>query len=120
MSVAALPKPFIPSVAAAAPITPPSAPTAQSPWQVRRFSVDESHRMIQANVLTEDDAVEMLEGWVVYKMPRNPPHDGTVNKVDVRVRNQLPPGWVDRVQSAIATADSEPEPDVVLARGSAD
>ncbi len=46
----------------------------------RRFSVDEYHRMIQAGVLTEDDPVELLEGWIVFQMPRGPRHDSTLHK----------------------------------------
>jgi Uma2 family endonuclease len=113
MSVAALPNPVTKS---------PPAPVAvpQASWLLRRFSVAEYQKMIQANVLTEDDALELLEGWVVYKMPRNPIHDGTISKCDVRLRTILPSGWLVRLQSAITTTDSEPEPDLVLARGGPD
>jgi Uma2 family endonuclease len=76
--------------------------------------------MIDVGVLGEDDAVELLEGWIVNKMARKPPHDGTITKVDLAVRARMPSGWVPRVQSAITTADSEPEPDFVLARGTPD
>jgi hypothetical protein len=31
--------------------------------------------------------------------------------------SRLPAGWILRVQSAITTQDSEPEPDIVVARG---
>src|SRR5262249_13187534 len=40
---------------------------------LRRFSVDEYHRMTQIGLLDEYDNVELLEGYVVLKMPRNPP-----------------------------------------------
>lgn len=86
---------------------------------VRRFSVDEYHRMIQAGILTEDDAVELLEGWIVPKMPRNPPHDGTIQIADEVLRPRLPAGWQLRIQSALTMPDSEPEPDLVVVRGDA-
>src|SRR5438270_11160306 len=87
---------------------PRTASAAQPPGGPRRFTVGEYHRMIQAGVLTEDDAVELLEGWIIYKMPRNPIHDGTISKIDVKLRSLLPSGWLMRLQSAITTTDSEP------------
>ena len=39
-----------------------------------RLSVAQYHQMIQAGILTDDDPVELLEGWLVPKMPKNPPH----------------------------------------------
>jgi Uma2 family endonuclease len=70
-------------------------------------------------VLTEDDPVELLEGWIVPKMPHNLPHDGTIELADGALRPLLPSGWRLRIQSSITLADSEPEPDLVLARGDA-
>jgi Uma2 family endonuclease len=87
------------------------------PLPVRRFSVAEYHRMIEAGILTEDDPVELLEGWIVPKMPHNPPHDGTVQRVKNRLGRQLPPGWDLRIQCAVTTGESEPEPDGAVVRG---
>jgi hypothetical protein len=88
-----------------------------SPYPVRRFSVGEYHRMIQAGILTEEDRVELLEGWIVPKMPHNPPHDGTIQLANKRIGRRLPSGWDIRVQSAITTSDSEPEPDLAVVHG---
>jgi hypothetical protein len=43
----------------------------------RRFSVPEYHRLIEIGILTEDDNLELLEGYLVHKRTRKPPHDGT-------------------------------------------
>ncbi len=75
--------------------------------------------MIEAGVLPEDERVELLEGWIVPKMPHHPPHDGTIDITEERLRGALPAGWRIRVQSAITTSDSEPEPDVAVVRGTA-
>jgi hypothetical protein len=101
-------------------ITAPPVPGmfALPPGPVRKFTVDEYHRMIQAGILTEDDPVELLEGWIIPKMPRNPPHDGTLELCEDAIRPLLPPGWKVRGQSATTTADSEPEPDLIVAAGS--
>ena len=88
------------------------------PLPVRRFTVDEYHRMIQAGILGEDDDVELLEGWIVPKMPRNPAHDAMISIIMMDVLTpRLPAGWHCRGQSAITTTDSEPEPDIAVVRG---
>ena len=95
-----------------------SAPQFETPkGPVRKFTVAEYHRMIEAGVLTEDDAVELLEGWIVPKMPHNPLHDSTVQLIDDQLRPLLPAGWGIRIQMAITLADSEPEPDVAIVFG---
>ena len=54
-------------------------PAILPPLPVRRFTVDEYHQLIQTGVLGEDDDVELLEGWIVPKMARNPAHDAVVS-----------------------------------------
>lgn len=84
---------------------------------LRRFSVDEYHQMIQTGILSEDEPVELLDGWIVIKRPRSPQHDLALEKSDVAIRERLPPGWRMRIQCAVTTDDSEPEPDLVIVRG---
>lgn len=87
------------------------------PGPMRPFSVAEYHKMIEASVLTDDDAVELLEGWVVFKMTRNPPHDVAVALASKLLVRLLPDGWHVRPQAAVATGDSVPEPDLAVVRG---
>jgi Uma2 family endonuclease len=82
----------------------------------RRFSVEEYHRLTQLGLLTEDDALELIEGYLVLKMPRNPPHDGTIHRAFKSLSRALPAGWDIRIQSAITLVDSEPEPDLAVVR----
>jgi Uma2 family endonuclease len=82
-----------------------------------RFSVDQYHAMIRAGILTEDDPVELLEGWLVTKMPKNPPHSVVTQLTREALARILPSGWYVDAQEPITTADSEPEPDVVVVRG---
>jgi Uma2 family endonuclease len=67
--------------------------------------------------LTEDDRVELLEGCLVAKMPHNPPHDGTICRVQRRLTKVLPDEWLLRVQSALHLDNSKPELDLLIARG---
>jgi Uma2 family endonuclease len=96
--------------------------TAHLPYQgttagFRRFSVTEYHRLIELGVLNEDDNLELLEGYLVHKMSRNPPHDAAIQKGTRKWIRVLPPGWDLRAQSAITLPESEPEPDFAIVRG---
>jgi Uma2 family endonuclease len=84
-----------------------------------RFSVARYQRMVEVGILKADDKVELLENYVVYKMPRNPRHDSTIQRMLEKLFPLRPTGWGLRVQSAVALADSQPEPDFALVRGSA-
>jgi Uma2 family endonuclease len=89
------------------------------PFPIRPFTVAEYHRMIALGIFTEDDPVELLEGWITPKMPRNPPHDGTLDRAEDALACRLPDGWRVRSQKAITLADSEPEPDIAVVPGPA-
>jgi Uma2 family endonuclease len=82
-----------------------------------RFSVDQYHAMIRAGILTEDDPVELLEGWLVTKMPKNPHHRVATRLIRQALESILPPGWYVDTQEPLTTIDSEPEPDVMVVRG---
>jgi hypothetical protein len=84
---------------------------------IYRFSVAQYLQMVDAGILGPDDKVELLEGYVVLKMPRNPPHDGTMDVVNEALSKFCPTGWIVRCQRAVALDDSVPEPDYALVRG---
>ncbi len=90
---------------------------AMDPHWLRQFSVAEYDQMVEAGILTPDDRVELLEGWIVNKMPQNPPHASSVSRVRRRVDRVLPETWTMRIQAPITLSNSEPEPDITLARG---
>ncbi len=82
-----------------------------------RLSVAQYHRMIRTGVITDDDRVELLEGWLVTKMPKNPPHRLATKLIYDLLIRLLPAGWYVDAQEPITTKDSEPEPDIVVVRG---
>ncbi len=88
------------------------------PFPVRRWTVSEYRRLAETGFLTDDDRVELLEGWIVPKMTHRPPHAWAVSRVERLLKSYLGDRWYIRVQSPIDTADSEPEPDVAVVRGS--
>jgi hypothetical protein len=99
-------------------MTPPVAklPLLATVAGFRRFSVPEYHRLTEIGILTEDDNVELIEGYIVQKMTRNPSHDGTLHSLLEQLVRLLPAGWKVRIQSGITLSDSEPEPDLALVR----
>src|SRR5437763_5002558 len=84
---------------------------------IARFSVAKYQRMIEAGILTAEDKVELLENYMVLKMPKNPPHDGTLDLVKAALPALIPAGWLLRVQQTVVLSDSQPEPDFAIARG---
>jgi len=87
------------------------------PASVRRFTVEEYRRLGEAGILTESDRVELLEGWIVEKVIHNPQHDLAIELLDEALRKLLPPDCRVRVQCAVTTQDSEPEPDAAVVYG---
>jgi Uma2 family endonuclease len=82
-----------------------------------RLSVEQYREMIRAGILTEDDPVELIEGWLIPKMPKNPPHRIATRHTQRALESIIPAGWYVDTQEPITLADSEPEPDVTIARG---
>lgn len=89
---------------------------ARPPVAVRQFSVSEYHRMAESGLLSEDDRVELLEGWITRKMIHNPAHALAIENGQAALQPLLPAGWRLRVQLPITTGDSEPEPDLAIVR----
>lgn len=105
------------SIATPPPFTPSATPSPSSPWPLHRFTVAEYQRFVQIGAFGEDDPIELLEGWVVEKMPKNPPHDSTVDRCQLLLNRILPEGWYARGQNSLVTPDSVPEPDGAVVRG---
>ena len=97
--------------------TPPQLPLLGTLAGFRRFSVPEYHKLIEIGVLTEDDNLELIEGYLVNKMSRNPPHDWVIQRLNRMLLAVLPANWDVRIQSAITLPDSEPEPDITIVKG---
>lgn len=97
--------------------SPSALPPSAASWPLHRFTVAEYQRFVEIGAFGEDDPIELLEGWVVEKMPKNPPHDSTVDRCVLLLNRILPPGWYTRGQNSLVTSDSVPEPDGAVVRG---
>ncbi len=99
---------------------PPSIPTIFPPLSgdggsFPHLTVAEYHRLGEEGVLGED--VELLEGLVVKKMPKNPRHVTVVNRLRRLLEAMLKGKWEVRSQDPVTFSASEPEPDIVVVRG---
>jgi Uma2 family endonuclease len=82
-----------------------------------RISVERYHDMIAKGNLTDEDPVELLEGWLVYKMPRNAEHIHATETLRDLLPGLIGPNYCMNSQEPITLADSEPEPDGAILRG---
>jgi Uma2 family endonuclease len=82
-----------------------------------RLTVRQYHQMLRLGILSEDDPVELLDGWLVTRMPRNPSHRAATLLVRRALERAVPQGWYVDAQEPITLETSEPEPDVVVVRG---
>jgi Uma2 family endonuclease len=73
--------------------------------------------MLEAGILEEDNRVELLDGLLVTTMTKNPPHTVVTEKLRRSLERALPPDFSVSSQQPVTTADSEPEPDVMIIRG---
>lgn len=92
---------------------PPGVPS-EPIW---RLSVEQYHEMARAGILTEDDRVELLEGWLVAKMTKHPPHVIATGLINRALQGIVPNGWYVAKEDPVTTLDSEPEPDITVVRG---
>jgi Uma2 family endonuclease len=91
-----------------------SPPPLASP-AVRRITVREYERMAGA---LDDDRVELIDGYLVTKMGKKPPHVWAVDSVEELLRGLMGVTWCLRRESPVRIPDfDEPEPDVAIARG---
>ncbi len=81
---------------------------------VKRWTVSEYHELIKAGVLSDDAPYELLEGWLVTKMTKNPPHERTLSLLNKWIPPTLPTAWECRTQHPITLSDGEPEPDLAI------
>lgn len=84
-----------------------------------RFSVAAYHKLIEIGMVTEDDNLELLDGYLVHKTSRSPPHDAAIQMIQKQLFRILPPDWGLRIHSGVTLSHSEPEPDGAIARGNA-
>jgi len=81
------------------------------------YTVDDYDRMIEDGTIGEDDQVELWDGTVVSKMPKNPRHRVGTMKTAEALGRVIPPAWhVAKEEALVIKPRSKPEPDVAVIR----
>ena len=94
--------------------------TVETPL-IRRFNVDEYHRMAAAGVFGPDERVELIEGEIVAMSPIGTWHTAVVARLSVLIYQRLLDGIVLDTQGSIRLdRKSEPQPDLALLHPRAD
>ncbi|MGA7502224.1 MAG: Uma2 family endonuclease [Isosphaeraceae bacterium] len=99
--------------------------TAKTETQRRppyRLSVAKYEAMVASGAFTKADRFELIEGTLLEKMTKGGKHSASSERSWRAIHLLLPPGWHVRIEKPvrIPQRDSEPEPDVSVARGGID
>jgi Uma2 family endonuclease len=105
-------------------LTSSSAPPPQAPVPSRailgslyRISVDQYDRLVATGVL-DGEPIELIDGLLVRKMGKNPPHVIACEAARDVLLPLLPPGWRLAIEAPVRIPDfDEPEPDLAIVRG---
>ncbi len=85
-----------------------------------RMTVDQYERLVETGLL-DGQPIELINGLLVQKMGKNPPHSWTVEALREELWRLLPPGWSFRQEQPVAIPDlNELEPDLAIVRGTKD
>lgn len=118
MTTTTLPMPAVRTkVASTAALGASNPVLAKAGVPVRPFTVEEYHRLVADGYFAHDEGFELLEGLIVRKMSRDPLHDSALSNARRVLEARVPGGWHMRIQSAVTTIDSEPEPDIAVVQG---
>ena len=90
------------------------------PKPLARLTVEQYEAMVDSEVFTEHDRLELINGYLVAKVTKKPPHVLAGELLRDELQPIIPPGWRVRTELPVRIPDyNEPEPDVSLARGTA-
>jgi Uma2 family endonuclease len=96
-------------------ITTTDTGSSPPPLYLYRITVHEYERMAGA---LDDPRVELIDGHLVKKMSKKPPHIWSVESALPALNRLLPPGWFCRKEDPVQIPDfDEPEPDFAVIRG---
>jgi Uma2 family endonuclease len=84
--------------------------------RVSPLTLEEYHRLGELN--ENGRRTELIRGIVIEKISKSPLHTGLAKRLYDAIAAQLPSGFVVRQEAPITLADSEPEPEVSVVRGS--
>jgi Uma2 family endonuclease len=104
------------TIAPTRPKTSSPPPSGTSP--LHRITVDEYERIIASGALEDPGRVELIDGYMVDKLAKNPGHSFSATATHQAFVNRLPARWLARKEEPVRIpAYDEPEPDISIVRG---
>lgn len=85
-------------------------------FRLKRFTVAEYDQMIRDGTI-DGKLLELIDGWIVEKMPHNPAHDSAISKLTKRLLRMLGDDYLVRVQCSADVDTSVAEPDLAIVPG---
>ena len=83
----------------------------------RKFTIEEYHRLVDLGFFTENDRIELIRGEIVEMAPKRTPHSVCNSLLWKQLYNSIAERAEIRVQEPIVLpSNSEPEPDLVIAK----
>ena len=102
-------------------ITQPAQPVAVPAgacYPPFRMSVDQYEKLVDSGIFTKRDKVQLINGILVAKVTKNPPHSVADQLCRKALERVIPAGWHLRSDSPVRLPpDGEPEPDHCVVRG---
>jgi len=100
----------------AVPVKPGSRPKPK-PYALRKFTVEEYHKLAEVGILREDDRVELIEGEIVVNSPIGSKHAACVTRLTHLFTQRVEDRAIVSVQNPVRLSEhSEPQPDLALLR----
>jgi Uma2 family endonuclease len=88
---------------------------------IYRLSVEQYEAMVRSGLFTKRDRLHLINGVLVAKMTKKPPHVIGCEKGRDALMRIVPAGWRVTVEAPVRIPDyNEPEPDLAVVRGSVD
>ena len=85
--------------------------------QLRLWTVEEYHRMAEADIFAPDERVELLEGRIIWMIAKGTAHRSAVGRIDRLLQDCLKNRALICVQDPVKLNDrSEPEPDISVVK----
>jgi Uma2 family endonuclease len=82
-----------------------------------RLTVDQYDRLVETGVL-DGEPIELIDGFLVRKMGKKPPHVIVAEALRDAILPLLPPGWRLAIKAPVRIPEfDEPEPDLAIVRG---
>ncbi|HEY9620777.1 MAG TPA: Uma2 family endonuclease [Crinalium sp.] len=99
-------------------IARPNVTVSMEPTLLKRWTVEDYHRMSELGILDADERTELIAGQIILMAAKGTPHVTALQLLANALRDRLGNAAVIRTQDPIQLDDfSEPEPDLVIAQG---